>query len=63
MIVCLIEGATIEVLQGKRANSFREAITLAFEVAGVDDMSPESASLFTSAIDVGVLYSLAGGEL
>jgi hypothetical protein len=56
----LIEGATVEVLHGKQANSFKEAVALAFEAAGVDDMSPESAGLFTSAIDVGVLYSESG---
>lgn len=45
----------MEIFQGKRANSFKEAVALAF--GGVDDMSLDIARLFASAIDVDRLYS------
>ena len=53
----------MEILPGKRADSFREAAGLAFQQAGRGDMAPEMASLFASAIDLDKLDAEAKKSL
>jgi hypothetical protein len=41
----------MKVLPGRRGDSFEEATTLAFQEAGKGDLSPDTTSVFASAID------------
>jgi len=47
----------MNILQGRRAGNFGEATPLAFHDAGKDDMSPDIASLFASALDLDKLHA------
>lgn len=47
----------MKILTGKRVASFEKAARLAFEEAGKEDMSPDIASLFASAMDVDKVHA------
>ena len=49
----------LKVLRGKQVSNFKEAAALAFQQAGVSDMSLEVAELFTTAIDKNKLLGKA----
>jgi len=49
----------VKILQGKRAGNFQQAVALAFQEAGIDDMSHGVTDLFTAAVEASTLGSEA----